>query len=277
MLVSPALTESFPFEGRSIAWGAAGSGPPLVLVHGTPFSSAVWRRIAPWLTDHRRVYVFDLAGYGASEKGEGQDVSIAAQGRLLAALTAHWKLAAADVVAHDFGGAASLRAHLLHGVEFRSLTLIDAVALSPWGSPLVRHVRDHAAAFAGLPAAIHAGVLDAYLAGAAYRPLPAETLSLYKAPWTGTVGQAAFYRQIAQMDPVHTAAFEPLLGTVRCPVQVVWGAEDGWLPVAQGRMLAERLGARHFVAVPEAGHLVQDDAPEAIVAALGDVLFGHAH
>ncbi|MQT11219.1 alpha/beta fold hydrolase [Segnochrobactrum spirostomi] len=276
MTAMPALTERFAFEGRSIAWGAAGSGPPLVLVHGTPFSSAVWRRIAPWFTTHRRVHVFDLAGYGASEKGEGQDVSIAAQGRLVAALVAHWQLEAPDVVAHDFGGAASLRAHLLHGVQFRSLTLIDAVALSPWGSPFVAHVRDHAAAFAGLPAAIHDGVLGAYLAGAAHRPLSPDALALYTAPWTGPTGQAAFYRQIAQMDASHTAAFEPLLDRIRCPATVVWGAEDGWLPVAQGRTLARRLGARHFVAVPEAGHLVQDDVPEALVAVLGDVLFGRA-
>ena|SRR5579883_1892440 len=59
-------------------------------------------------------------------------------------------LSRADVVAHDFGGTTALRAHLLHGCEYGSLTLIDPVALTPRGSPLVRHVRDHEPAFAGL-------------------------------------------------------------------------------------------------------------------------------
>jgi pimeloyl-ACP methyl ester carboxylesterase len=44
----------------------------------------------------------------------------------------HWRLSKPDVVAHDFGGCTALRAHLLHGCEYGSLTLIDPVALAPW-------------------------------------------------------------------------------------------------------------------------------------------------
>ena len=57
------LANRFSFEGHRIAWGTLGEGPPLVLVHGTPFSSQVWRRIAPWLARRHRVYFYDLLGY----------------------------------------------------------------------------------------------------------------------------------------------------------------------------------------------------------------------
>lgn len=266
------LPFAMAFDGQQVRYGAMGEGPALVLIHGTPFSSAVWRRIAPHLAARRRVFWFDLLGYGCSEMREGQDVSLGIQNRVLGALLDHWGVARPDVVAHDFGGATALRAHLLNGCDFRTLTLIDPVAIAPWGSPFVRHVRDHQAAFAALPAYIHAATLDAYIGGAVHRRLAPDDLSRYAAPWQGPAGQAAFYRQIAQMDQRYTDAIAPLLGSVRCPVTVLWGAEDAWIPLAQGRRLAALLADPDFRVVPGAGHLVQEDAPEAIVAAVLDRL-----
>jgi pimeloyl-ACP methyl ester carboxylesterase len=253
-----------------VRYGSLGEAtrPPLVLLHGTPFSSIVWRRIAPHLTEHRQVFYFDLLGYGRSEMRPNQDVSLAAQGRLFAALLKHWRLAQPDVVAHDFGGCTALRAHLLHGSDYRSLTLVDPVALAPWGSAFVRHVGDHEAAFAGLPPHIHAAILPAYITGAAFRPLSLDVLRLYVDPWLGASGQAAFYRQIAQMDQRYTDEIETRYGEMRCPVRILWGEEDTWIPLERGRELVSRIPGATLRIVPEAGHLVQEDAPEAMVAAL---------
>ena len=264
------LRETFLFEGQEVRFGSLGrpDHPPLVLLHGTPFSSVVWRRIAPHLAVHRRIFYYDLLGYGRSEIRASQDVSLAVQGRLFAALLRHWGLSKPDVVAHDFGGCTALRAHLLHGCEYGSLTLVDPVALAPWGSPLVRHVRDHEAAFAGLPAYIHAAILPAYIGGAAFHPLPAPVLKLYVDPWLGASGQAAFYRQIAQMDQRYTDEIESRYGELRYPVTIIWGEEDCWIPIERGRELAKRIPGSSFLVVPDAGHLVQEDAPEALVAAL---------
>jgi len=76
------LPETFTFEGQRVRFGVQGSDKPLVLIHGTPFSSIVWRRVAPHLTEHRQVFYFDLLGYGRSEMRPGQDVSLAVQNRL---------------------------------------------------------------------------------------------------------------------------------------------------------------------------------------------------
>ena len=91
-------------------------------------------------------------------------------------------------------------------------------------------------------------------------------LEPFIAPWLGPEGQPAFYRQIAQMDQRFTDEIEPLYGTIRCPVSLLWGAEDAWLPVAQGRKLAGMIPGCAFREVPDAGHFMQEDAPEAIVA-----------
>src|SRR5262249_9138961 len=158
----------------------------------------------PHLTGYRQVFYYDLLGYGRSEMRSGQDVSLGVQGRLFAALLRHWAISKPDVVAHDFGGCTALRSHLLHGSEYGSPNLIAPVAPPPWGSPFVRHVRDHEAAFSGLPSYIHAAILPAYIAGAAFHPLPGPVLQRYVDPWLGASGQAAFYRQIAQMDQRYT-------------------------------------------------------------------------
>lgn len=262
------LPHRFEFDGRSVAWGSLGKGDPLVLIHGTPFSSQVWRRIAPLLAEHWRVYFFDLLGYGLSDKEGDHDVSLGVQNRLLAALVQEWGLQTPEVLAHDFGGATALRAHYLDGLAYKSLTLVDPVAVTPSGSPFVAHVNRHEAAFAGLPAYAHEALLHAYLQNAAHRPLGAEALAVYSRPWQGATGQAAFYRQIAQMDQRYLEEVESRYAPMGCPVRLLWGEEDTWIPIAQGRQVAEKLTGGKLTPVPDAGHLVQEDAPEAIVAAM---------
>jgi pimeloyl-ACP methyl ester carboxylesterase len=266
------LTETFTFHGDQVRWGALGEGDPLVLVHGTPFSSVVWRRIAPHLARRRRVYAFDLLGYGLSDKHEGQDVSLGVQNELFAALLDHWDLARPDVVAHDFGGATALRTHLVNGRDYRTLTLIDPVALSPTGSELVQAARRHADAWTAMPPYVHEAVVRAYVAGGVHRTLDEAELRRYVDPWLGEVGQPAFYRQIAQMHDRYTDAIADRFGDLRCPVTILWGAQDAWIPVARAYDLAARIPGADLRVVDDAGHLLQEDSPETVVATVLEAL-----
>ncbi|TJW39101.1 MAG: alpha/beta hydrolase [Mesorhizobium sp.] len=255
-------------EGSAVRWEKSGDGPPLVAIHGTPFSSQVWRRIVPHLTDRRTVYYFDLVGYGQSEMRDGQDVSLAVQNKVLSALFSEWGLDRPHILAHDFGGATALRAYYLDGLRYASLTIFDAVALAPWGSPFVQHVRQHEAAFSGMPDYMHRALLRAYLQTAAYNPLSDEAMEIYSAPWLGPVGQAGFYRQIAQMDQKYTDEVQGQYRAIDCPVTVLWGEKDVWIPYEKGETLASLISGCPCVPVQNSGHLVQEDRPEAIVAAV---------
>ena len=93
----PHLPNTSMIEGNAVRWGKRGDGPPLVAIHGTPFFSQVWRRIVPELVDRRTVYFFDLVGYGQSEMRDDQDVSLAVQNKVLAALFKEWGLDRPDV------------------------------------------------------------------------------------------------------------------------------------------------------------------------------------
>ena len=178
--MTPRLAEEFDWRGSVVRWARNGDGPPVVLCHGTPWSSFVWRSTVDALRDHRSVYVWDMLGYGQSEMPDA-DVSLAVQGELLSALVEHWELERPDVVAHDYGGAVALRAHLLHGMRVNSLALVDVVALRPWGSPFFRLVHEHSAVFAVLPANLHEALLREYIAGAS-APGCAPTCSISSSP-----------------------------------------------------------------------------------------------
>ena len=264
------LTETFKYEGQTVRYGVSGNGAPLVFVHGTPFSSAIWRKIVPYFADRHRVYFYDLLGYGQSEMAAGQDVSLGVQNKVFAALLEHWGLDAPDVVGHDFGGATVLRAHLLNKRDYRSLTLIDPVAVAPWimEAALSHHALRHEAAFAELPAFVHRAIVPAYISDATHKPLSPDAMALYADPWLSGFGQPAFWRQIAQFDEKYTDEVETIYDQIRCPVMILWGEVDRWIPVEDGRRLAAMIPGSILKIVPGAGHMVQEDAPEAIVAAL---------
>lgn len=261
------LTELFDRHGSAVRWRRIGSGPPVVLCHGTPWSSHVWRALVDRLRHEYSIYVWDMPGYGCSDKHPDADVSLREQGAVLAALVDHWGLERPDVVAHDVGGAVALRAHLLHGVPVRSLVLIDVVALRPWGSPFFRLVGSHAEVFAALPPKLHEALVREYIRGASSRGLSDHVLEDLVAPWLGD-GQAAFYRQIEQADERYTAELEDRFAHIDAPTLVVWGTADQWIPVDRAARLAAVIPNSSLVLIEGAGHLIQEDDPAALEAAI---------
>ncbi|QIG45412.1 alpha/beta fold hydrolase [Nocardioides anomalus] len=262
------LSRTFAWEGRRIAWDTRGDGPAVVFCHGTPWSSATWAPVADALATEYAVHLWDLPGYGRSSKDPAHDVHAGVHARALAALLDHWGLERPHVVAHDLGGLVALRAHLVEGAAYASLFLADVVAIGPSGSPFFRFVQEHRGVLAGLPAYVHEAVVRAYVGDALHRDLGSETLDALVAPWLGAEGQAAFYRQIEDYDVDLIEADERALPTLDLPVRIVWGTDDGWIPLATGRRLAALVPGAELTEIPGAGHLVQLEAPGEVLTAL---------
>ncbi|MDI3423208.1 alpha/beta fold hydrolase [Streptomyces luteolus] len=265
-----ALDRTFHSSSGEVRWASFGApdAPPLVFVHGTPFSSYVWRSVARALAPHHRVHVWDLPGYGASEMRDDQDVSLDQQGRVFTELLDHWGLDRPAVVAHDFGGCIALRAHLLHGARYERLALLDPVALAPWGSPTYRLLGAHAEVFAQLPAPLHAALVREYLGSGSHLGLHPGVHERLVAPWCTPEGQAAFYRQITLNDQRFTDEIQDRYEELKLPVLVCWGAEDTWIPAAKAYELAEAIPGAELRLIEGAGHLVQEDAPAELAAEL---------
>ncbi|MGW2391249.1 alpha/beta fold hydrolase [Streptomyces lydicamycinicus] len=267
-------------SGDEVRWAALGEGQPdapaVVLLHGTPFSSYVWRGVARALAARHRVFVWDMPGYGTSEQRAGQDVSLAAQARVFAELLAHWGLATEAarpaVVAHDFGGCVALRAHLLHGARYARLALVDPVALAPWGSPTYRLLGAHPDVFAQLPPDLHRALVREYVSSASHPGLHPAVLDRLVEPWCTDAGRPAFYRQIAQNDQRFTDEIQERYGELALPTLICWGTEDTWIPPTKGHDLASRIPGARLRLIEGAGHLVQEDAPAELAAVLGEFL-----
>lgn len=180
-----------------IAWDVLGAGPPVVLVHGTPTRSVLWRDVAPLLADRFAVYVFDLVGFGQSERYVDQEVSTWIHGRVLAELVQRWGLEEPALVGHDIGGAAVLRAHLLEGTPARKIGLVDAVVLRPWITATTRHLQAHLDVYRTMPTHIFREVAAAHLRTATEQPMRPEVFAAYFDQWEGEGGQELWIRTSA--------------------------------------------------------------------------------
>jgi len=265
---------TFVTSAGAVAAGQVGEGPDLVLAHGWPWSSFSWHRVIPTLSERFCVHWYDMPGYGQSAKRAEQRTSLDAQGQVFAEMLEHWKLSRPVVIAHDFGGATTLRAHLLHGCDFDRYALMNVVAMRPWGSEFFDHVGRHVDAFSGLPPHIHKAVVEAYIKGAIVNDIEHEDFAALVAPWLTDDGRNSFYRQFAQADERYTAEVEPLFGKIRCPVKIIWGEDDPWIPLARGKALHELIPQATFEGLPGVGHLPQLEAPNRVLQHLSGFLAG---
>jgi pimeloyl-ACP methyl ester carboxylesterase len=238
----------------------------MVLVHGTPYSSWIYEGIVPALAQQREIFLFDHLGYGQSEQGEGQDLTIAAQAHRFARLLEHWGLEAPSVVATDIGGAIALRVLLLNRAAFADLLLFDAVTGGDWERGLFALMLEHTEVFQALPGYAHRALVAAHMQNATQLGFRPGVLEELLAPWVGCEGQAAYYRQYSQLRQVDTAEYEHLLGSISIPVRILWGRHDRILPSEHAKWIADRIPHAPLSWEENAGHLLAADAPARLLA-----------
>ncbi|KPI40665.1 uncharacterized protein AB675_10825 [Cyphellophora attinorum] len=297
---SISLDRSFSYESAThsydIKWTSLGSpsSPPLIFIHGTPWSSIVWHQFALSLAHSHHVYLFDNPGFGSSPLGrplpgvaiseaEELDADLARQSEVYAALYKYWERNKSEgwngrnpsVVAHDHGGLMALRGHLLHDLQYSKLCLIDVVAIpSPDGrkKPFFELVSENRGVFederwSDANGRLWEGLVEGYIRDAAYRELDAGVMAQLKEPWTkrGIEGRKGFVRQTVGAARRDVSAVESRYAEVagKMRVRIIWGGEDRWLPAETAGRLADALGEDEGCVrvIEEAGHLIMYDQP----------------
>ncbi|KAI9040596.1 alpha/beta fold hydrolase [Aspergillus affinis] len=293
----PTATGTFHFSTSThsyqIHWRSLGdfNSPPLVFIHGTPWSSRVWNSYGLSFAKYFQVYLFDNPGFGASPLGQplpdkknaitdkiALDADLSQQSEVFAALYKRWQASwashqqKAHVIAHDHGGLMALRANILHGSEYSSLCLIDVVALGPFGQPLFKLIAENQSVFEALTGPVFEGVVESYIRDAAHRELNKETMEMLKRPWIeDEQGRKGFVRQMVQANSRSTKEVEGRYHEVgaKMPVRIIWGKEDKWIPVETAERLKDKLNAQDIVLIEEAGHLVMYDQEGKLGVELG--------
>lgn len=272
------LTHRLHLSGDvEVAWDRLGNGPPVVLLHGTPSWSYLWRHVARRLAEHYSVYVFDWPGYGDSARGPAININWDVQARRLGELFGHWGLERPAVVAHDIAPVLAMRAHLLEDLELGPLVLADAGFVPPFVSGFSRHARDHIGVFRGIPTHIAEAMIQRHIETTVAQPMNPEALSAYMRPWRGDAGVAAYWRAVASYDEGLAAPAVERLDRVNLPTLVLWGAEDAWEPDWKADELADLIPGARRELLPGAGHFAPEDTPTAFADAVARFLDAAGH
>lgn len=260
----------------------AGDGTPVLLLHGVPETSSLWRDVAPALGEGRRVLAPDLPGLGGSAYPGPYDVPSVVD-QVLALLDSQVGPRQVDVVGHDWGGTVGLHLAATHPDRVRRLVVANTA---------YRHVNPLRALHFPLFALPGAPELLFRLGGKRMvdgmfragwksdRSLDAETKAEYVAAYTDPDRVSAmlgYYRAVVRprvATALRLGAPKPAAGRIHLERSlVVWGADDWVLPISVGESIVRDLGPScSMVTIPGAGHFVVEEAPEVFLRAVQDFL-----
>lgn len=249
----------------------AGNDLPLLLLHGVPTSSYLWRDVQRDLEHSHPTYAVDLVGLGGSERPADGRYDLAAQARLLLALADDLGLDRFAVAGHDVGGGVAVHLATLAPERVAALVLLDSpLHADVWPVPLVRLL---AAPFLGevqgaalrLVPGLGAGFLASQLAkGLRATELSEKSKRCYAEPLLTPDGVRGLLALIRAFDP---AAVEAAFATVAAeppPALVLWADGDAFLSPAIGRRIAGELPGASYVEIVDSGHFLPEDRPERV-------------
>jgi haloacetate dehalogenase len=275
-----------PFEiaqvevsGNTIFMRRDGQGPAILMVHGFPRTSLMWRLLAPRLAENHTVICVDLPAYGRSGIPASSDDHFAYSKRAMAKelvdLMAKLGFPTFTLIRHDRGGRVSYRLALEHPKTVERLAVFDVIpilegwarsdalfAQTYWPWILLAQKEPLPESYLGAPRA----VFDNPFGHGSFGPeILEEYVSTYRDP-ARVHGICGEYRAAATIDVGHDRADKEASQRIECPMLHLWAengpldtfyAKDGgplgiwrqWAPRAQGQAM-------------KGGHFFPEENPE---------------
>jgi haloalkane dehalogenase len=222
-----------PF-GR-IAYVERGAGPVALFLHGLPLCGYEWRSVIEDLAPVRRCIALDMMGLGYTEVGAGQDVSFAAQARMIAAFLDAAGVDTVDLIGNDTGAGVSQLFAATNPARVRTLTLTNCEVHDRWPNALL----------AGFYQGVEAGVVpqamqkmlgDVALAREQLGALVYEdagvftpdAVQVYLAPIVASNERIAQFQKLSdwRTNRAQLVEIAPKLEASKIPTQVIWGDGD---------------------------------------------------
>ncbi len=271
-----------------VAYYEEGDGEPLLLLHGCPFSSFIWRKLIRRLSPRYLCLAPDLLGLGDTETSKDADWSLRAQAAMVVGFLDALGIERTHVVGHDHGGAVAQLLAAEHPDRVDRLVISNAEAYDNWPSeeerpfvratqipilgdlilwawslrPMIRLTLKEAKAVHD-PKALSPELLDGYI----------------RANLSDRHRRAKTRRFLAgQFDPENNRTTTELLEDLRRfdhPTLLVWARDDPHFGPTWGERLRRDIpGAVRLELLPETGHLLMEERPERFALFVGDFLAG---
>lgn len=252
-------------DGHRIAYRQQGEGSPVILIHGIPTNSLMWRAIIPQLSGSHRVIAPDLLNYGLSDKPAAADVSISAQSRIIVRLMDALGVRRADVVAHDIGGGVAQLMAVNHPEKIRKLVLLDSVCFDSWPIPEFEPLQQQGAE-AAMSLDEFVKMMRDFMPGGVHNKevMTDEVMDLYLDPWSSEDGKRAFFRNLRRLNKEYTEAVSDALERLPHQTLVMWGDKDPFQKPEYASKLAAAIPNAELVWVKDAGHWLTEEKPDEI-------------
>jgi 2-hydroxymuconate-semialdehyde hydrolase len=255
-----------------LAYADEGEGPAVVLLHGFPTSSHLWRDLVPILAPRFRAVAPDLLGYGRSSKPEDPSaLTIRAQAAHVRELLDRTGIDEFAVIGHDIGGGVAQLLALEGGVG--TMVLVDSISFDSWPIEAVRMLQaaDPGDANEAFVRAVVSLALDLGLANG--DRLADADREVYLRPWIEA--PAALIRAARGVDGIGLAGTEERLAALDARVLLVWGEDDPYQPAELVEGLSDVLPGSTAALLPGCAHFVTEDAPEAVLPLIAEYLRVH--
>jgi pimeloyl-ACP methyl ester carboxylesterase len=242
-------------------------GTAVILIHGFPTSSFLWRNIAPAITDAgHTAYAVDMFGHGESDRPFDSDFGIASQAEYLDAAMTALRVARGVLVGVDIGGNVALRLAATRPERVEKLVLINTPAFDELPAKDITQIQRNTAKFAvrttrGILGA--APLIDAVLKASVADPekhMPTKLIARYLAPFVGKDGTNHLLTLASSISGADMEDIE--MRDVHVPTLILWGEEDTFVDAKIGDKLANELPDGRLVKIPGVARLLPEENPE---------------
>jgi pimeloyl-ACP methyl ester carboxylesterase len=275
--MEPTTLETVEVDGMRLAYREMGGGPAVLLLHGWPTSSHLWRAVMPPISRSNRVVAIDLPGFGGSDKPVEATYDFPFFRRTLDGFLAVLGIDRIALAGHDLGGPVGLDWTMHNPGRVTKLALLNTLVYPEFSAAVVDFVqacrtpgrREEITGPAGLETVMRDGLADP-------ASLPAEVLTAVREPFETPQARLALAAAGVGLRRRGFVEISQWLPTLRVPVRIVYGERDRLLPDVAETMARVKADVpqAEVTALPECGHFLQEEAPEAVGALLARFFAG---
>jgi haloalkane dehalogenase len=273
--------ELYPFEdrwvdanGHRVHYVDEGDGPPLLLLHGNPTWSFLYRDVIRGLRDRFRCVALDYPGFGLSRAAPGYGYTPAEHAGVVERVIGELDLQGATLMVQDWGGPIGFAAAALHPGRFAAFVIANTWAW-PKSDPGTQLFSRLLGGPIGRRLILRRNVFVERIlpGGVRRRTLPDEVMAAYRGPFPDPESRrpvAVLPREILASRPFLAQVERSLAAFADRPALIVWPTKDVAFGDAERRRWEQAFPDHRTVLIEGAGHYVQEDAADEIVAAIRD-------